>query len=359
MSRVSPRPRRRDGHRHDQRLGVRRRRLVEPARAPRQQQRRRSEPSRLDAPLPDPVATRAIAGSRRVEADRARHRRQQRGRRGRVDHGPGREGVKGARRRTSRIDRRARSPARRRSAARGRGATGTTSTEAPARRSEPASAASAARRPAVPPSDTRRRSTGAIEPGILAPHGSRRPARNARHLPPGALRAHPVVGARAARGLREHHAHARRAVDRLPAGGRPARHAGGGGLARAGDPGADPRSRSRASCRRSRRRSPTPASRSSRSRPTTRTTCSCASATSSARSRRWARTSRTVAGSRPARRTSRDRLQPRRPRRRPRAGLRHRSGDAGRRLPGVNGGTGPPLLGDRHRRAGRSGRLRR
>ena len=32
---------------------------------------------------------------------------------------------------------------------------------------------------------------------------------------------------------------------------------------------------------------------------------------------------------------------------------------ARRRLPGVNGGTGPPLLGDRPRRAGRSGRLRR
>ena len=58
-----------------------------------------------------------------------------------------------------------------------------------------------------------------------------------------------------------------------PQDGRPARHAGRGGLARAGDPRADPVRDDRRAGRAHRRRSPRPASRSSRSRPTTPTTC--------------------------------------------------------------------------------------
>ena len=220
---------------------MRRRRLVQPALAPRQQQRRRAEPSRLDRPLPDAVATRAVAasrarrsGSRPAPAPAAPPSSTSRS----PPEGENASSARDVARRELTAAREVQ-PRERPQLAGGRDAA------RPRPRRPPGAASRPARRrrragPAVPPSDTRRRSTGGIEPGILPPHGSRRPRGNARHLPPAALRAHPVVGARAARGLREHHAHARRAVDRVPAGGRPARHDGGGGLARAGDPGADP-----------------------------------------------------------------------------------------------------------------------
>src|SRR3954469_21496549 len=120
------------------------------------------------------------------------------------------------------------------------GATRATATVAPARSSEPASSASASRRPAVPPSDTIRTSTRGIRPGILPRHANQRPTGNSRHLPAARVRAGPVVGSGAPRGLGLDHADARRALDRVPAGGRPAGHGGRGGLARARTSRADP-----------------------------------------------------------------------------------------------------------------------
>ena len=55
-----------------------RRRLGQPALAPRHEQRRGAHAAALDRPLPDPVAARAVAGGRGVEADRARARGEQR-----------------------------------------------------------------------------------------------------------------------------------------------------------------------------------------------------------------------------------------------------------------------------------------
>ena len=132
------------------------------------------EPPRLHRPLPDPVAPGPVAGGGRVEADRPRHRPEQRRRRRRIDDRARRERGDRAHRRAARVDapRRTRSP--RTSAARAARATRATSTRAPARRSDAASSASASRNPAVPPSDTINTSTRGIRPGILAPHGSRR-----------------------------------------------------------------------------------------------------------------------------------------------------------------------------------------
>ena len=118
------------------------------------------------------------------------------------------------------------------------------------------------------------------------------------------VRPRAVVGARAARLARLGHAHARRALDRVPRGGRArgrrAPSPAGGRSCCRGRSG----SSSRACSRRSPCRSPPPACRSSPCRPTTPTTCWSAKAISSAR---WPRCgpSAIAGGSPRARRTSR------------------------------------------------------
>ncbi len=111
---------------------------------------------------------------------------------------------------------------------------------APARRSEAASSASASRSPAVPPRETMRTSTPAMDVAFSRPMRPDRPARAARRLPPRRHRAHPVLGAGAARVVRLGHPHAGRAVDRLPRRGGAAGRRGGVRLARAEAARADP-----------------------------------------------------------------------------------------------------------------------
>ena len=159
---------RRDRHRDDDRVGVRLRRLGQPALAPRHEQRRRRQPPPLDRPLPEPVAAGAVAGRGGVEADRARGAARA-ARRWSRSRGP-RAG--GARRSPPAPPRAPRAPTPARSARSVRHsrtrAAWTSATSAPARRSDAASSASASRSPAVPPRETSRTSAGTVRPGAAA-----------------------------------------------------------------------------------------------------------------------------------------------------------------------------------------------
>ena len=171
MSRSPGDARRRDRHRHDDRVGVRHGRLLEALLAPRHEQRRRLEAARLDRALPEPVAARAVARGGRVKADCARNRTQERGGRGRIDDRAGRDLAQRAHGRAAGVDGPVELDRRERAQlARPRHA-GDRDRRARAA-SEPASSESASRRPAVPPSDTIRTSTRGIRPGILPRHGS-------------------------------------------------------------------------------------------------------------------------------------------------------------------------------------------
>ena len=156
------RARRLDGDRHDDGVGVRARRLGERARVLRHEQRRGRSRRRSSGRCQTPWRPGRLAAAGRVVADRARSRPQQRGRDRRVER---RRAARARRCPACAAARAARAQPRSVSAnvrtSRG-GRAATTATAAPARRSASASSVSAARSPAVEPSETSRMSAAGI-----------------------------------------------------------------------------------------------------------------------------------------------------------------------------------------------------
>ena len=306
------------------------------------------EPARLDRPLPDAVAARAVAGGGRVEADRARHGPEQRGG-GASNRAPRAGGARAiaARRRAARVHR----PGELERGERPQLAAGATAARppprAPARRSEAASSASASRRPGGAAQGHDQDVGARHRPGILARPWKSPSSKGPRRLPP----ARPPTASRRGRSSCTRascRSPARPTSCRSSARRRPcrptprSRRTG----ARCRSPG---RSRSsRPACwPRSRRRWRPPASRSSPI-STYDTDYVLVRAADLERALEALQRAAGPAADRVrlALRAG-DRLLARRPRRRPRARLRHRPGDARRRLPGVHRRSRRAALGDR------------